>query len=258
MPNRQLTTSQLPIFPADPGSPIPLYHQVETSLRGMVQSGLIAPGDTLPPELELSRAYGVSRHTMRMALSRLVDENLIARKAGRGTIVSQPADRMKFYLDRSFTHQMADMGRTSRSRVLEASTGVITAESPAALRTRLGAPYFHLVRLRLGGEEPIGLQSALVVTELCPGLETYDFNRESLYDVLAREYKLVIAEIGHTASAVAADAEQARLLGVTPGAPLLVVTTTTYLNDGQIIEYTTSYYRADRYEYSTTTLFTPC
>ena len=56
--------------------------------------------------------------------------HLIDRKAGRGTIVKARPDRMQFYLDRSFTRQMADMGRQARSRVLSACTGVIDPTSP--------------------------------------------------------------------------------------------------------------------------------
>jgi GntR family transcriptional regulator len=258
METKQIHVDDLPITPADSSIPIPLYHQIEISLRKFIQTGRLVPGDILPPEIELSRAYGVGRHTMRMALSRLADGNLIARKAGRGTVVKQQTDRVQFFLDRSFTRQMADMGRTAHSRTIQSATGVIDANAPPALQRKLGASCFYLMRLRFGDDEPIGLQSATIITTLCAGLQKFDFDTESLYDVLAREYKLVIHEILHTVSTTIADDIKAELLQIAEGDPLLVINTTAYLDNGEIIEYTTSYYRADRYAYSTKDQYTPC
>ncbi len=249
---KSLKIEELAITPVDPDSPVPLYYQVEAHLRELISAGKLPPEAILPPELELSRAYGVGRHTMRMALSRLAADDLIARYAGRGTFVKPQSDRKQFYLDRSFTRQMADMGRRAHSELLELITGTIDETAPKPLRNNLGKPCLHMVRLRFGDEEPIGLQCSTVITELCSGLESYDFGQNSLYDILAREYHLVISKIHYTVNAVPADQFQAELLGVSEEEPLLLVNTTTFLDSGQLIEYTTSYYRADKYEYSTT------
>src|SRR5690606_11013840 len=104
---------------------------------------------------------------------------------GRGTFVKEKPDRNKFYLDRSFTRQMADMGVEAHSTVLAKAGGMIDANAPAALRSKANAPFFYLRRLRLGDGEPIGLQSTTIVTERCPGIERYDFSVHSLYDVLS-------------------------------------------------------------------------
>ncbi len=249
---QQVNCAGLWITPADPDSPIPLYYQVEADLRRLISSGELPPGAILPPELELCRGYGVGRHTMRKALSRLTADNLIVRRAGRGTFVKGPSDRKEFLLDRSFTRQMAEMGKRAHSRVLEISVGVIGDNSPPCLQKYAGARCLHLARLRFGDDEPIGLQYTTVITELCPGLEDYDFNQNSLYDALSRGYGLVITEINHTVTAVAADAYQADLLQVAEGEPLLLVKTTAYTDDRRVIEHTVSYYRTDRYEYSIT------
>ena len=243
--------SELDITPVDTDSPVPLYHQIENDLRRLIGTGNIPPDATLPPETHLCRAYDVSRHTIRKALARLVTDDLITRRAGRGTRVKAQADRMAFSLDRSFTRQMADMGRTARSKVLKQVTDVVDETAPDALQDYVDTQCLRLVRIRFGDDEPIGLQSSVILTERCPGLEKYDFNTESLYDVLSSAYRLVITEIQHTISAVVADEFQAELLRVELGAPLLLVKTTAFLADGEVIESTVSYYRADRYEYRT-------
>jgi GntR family transcriptional regulator len=249
--------SNLTISSVNPDSPVPLYYQIENDLRRLISTGKIVPGTTLPPELELCRLYGVGRHTMRMALSRLAADDLISRRAGKGTVVKPQADRMKFYLDRSFTRQMVEMGREPHSKVLEITTGVVDTNCPDVFHNKIGSSCARLVRLRFGDNEPIGLQSTTILTELCPDLHKQNFDQESLYDILARGYQLVITEIQHTISADTADEFHAELLHVSEGDPILVVYTAAFLHSRQVIEHTVSYYRADKYEYRTTHVFTP-
>jgi GntR family transcriptional regulator len=248
----QITIKDLQPTPVDTQSPVPLYYQVEADLRALMGSDLVAVGDLLPTELELAKAYKVGRHTIRTALSRLVNDDLIVRKAGHGTVVKGRVDRRLFSLTRSFTSQMAEMGLQARSKVLGAASAVLGDDSPPELRGKIGAPYFDLSRLRFGGAEPVGLQHSFVITELCPDLQKFDFNVRSLYDVLSTHYQLVIARITHTISAVVAAREQAKWLQVAAGDPLLLVKTCAYLENAQIIEFTISHYRADKYEYRTT------
>lgn len=249
------TAIQLPEFPIaiiDPDSPIPLYHQIEMDLRQLIQSGQVPSDATLPPEMALCEAYGVGRHTIRMALSRLVTDGVISRRAGRGTFVNPQPDRTKFFLDRSFTQQMADMGRQARTKVLEMHSDVITETSPDIFADKIGDTCLELIRLRFGDEEPIGLQSSIILTDRCPDLAQQDFHQFGLYDILARAYNLTITEIQHTITAAIADDFQAESLQIAVGGPLLVVNTTTFLANQQLFEFTVSHYRADKYEYSTT------
>jgi GntR family transcriptional regulator len=250
--NRQPIAPDLPFHRPEISSAIPLYQQIETDLRDLISSGRLVVGDTLPPEVDLAQVYGVGRQTVRAALARLTSEGLLARQAGRGTTIMRRPERRMFFLDRSFTQQMAEMGYHARSQVLVTSSGVVDERSPEPLRVCLGAPYLHLTRLRLAGDEPVGLQSAHIITQHCPGLERYDFNEASLYEVLSNAYHLMITRIKHTVTATTANMIQAQLLRVREGTALLVVNTMAFLESGALIESTTSHYRTDKYEYSTT------
>ena len=99
--------SELPITPVDPDSPVPLYYQIEEDLRRLINSGKIPPMTTMPPEMALCQAYGVGRHTIRMALSRLVADDLISRQAGRGTFVKAHTQRLQITLATRGLHQAA-------------------------------------------------------------------------------------------------------------------------------------------------------
>jgi len=243
---------KLNIVPADPSKPLSLYIQILGHLKELIHSGTLQPGDMLPPEIKLSKAYRVSRQTMRQAILRLVDENILERKAGRGTFVVAQEDRLKFYLDRSFAQQIIEMGMVPHSEVLKMTTGVIDATSPEPLRCRVGAPCLGLVRLRFGDQTPIGIQYTTVITDRCPGLEEHDFSSQSLYNILWNEYQLPIIRIDQVISAVNADDWHCSLLKTVQGAALLHVRTGAYLPDGEPIEASISYYRADKYCFSTT------
>ena len=251
MPSGKPDLADLNITPVDPNSPLPLYSQIIANLKAMIGSGKLQSGDMLPPEVELSKAYGVSRQTMRQAILRLVDENILERKAGRGTVIAAKEIRPKFYLDRSFAQQMIEMGMTPHSEVLKMTAGIIDDTSPEPLRVRSGADCLILVRLRFGDQTPIGIQYTTIITDQCPDLANHDFNKESLYNILWTEYKLPIIRIDEIISAVNADEWHCSLLKTVPGAPLLHVRTAAYLDNGEPIESSTSYYRADKYWYST-------
>jgi GntR family transcriptional regulator len=242
----------IPYSTVDPHSPVPLYHQIYLDLREMIQREIFSPGSTLPPEMEICQAYSVGRQTVRQAIARLVDENIVERFAGRGTFVREQPSHTQFFLDRSFSQQMRELGRVPHARLLSLETSIVDAENIPVLQIWKGAHCLTIKRLRLGDDEPICYQSSLVLTERCPGLEQHGFSNQSLYEILSTHYQLIINRIDHVVRAVAADDYRANLLGVPAGAPLLFVGTTAYTDNGDLIEHSSSYYRADRFEYSTT------
>ncbi len=93
------------------------------------------------------------------------------------------------------------------------------------------------------------MQYTTIITDLCPDLGSHDFNEEaSLYNLILTKYKLPIARIDQTIGAVL-PTNGIRISEV-PGDPLLLVNTTAYLENGEPLEASTSYYRADKYEFS--------
>jgi GntR family transcriptional regulator len=242
----------LPYSTVDPHSPVPLYYQIYLDLNQMIQRGIIPAGGMLPPEIEICQAYNVGRQTVRQALARLVDEDIVERFAGRGTFVREQPRHIQFFLDRSFSQQMRELGRVPHSRVLNVKAAAVHAENIPALRNLRGAPCVTIERLRLGNDEPICHQCSTVLTQRCPGIEQEDFTNQSLYEILSTRYQLIVTRIDHVVRAVAADKYRAELLDVPEGTPLLFVGTTAYSDNGEIIEHSSTYYRADCYEYSTT------
>lgn len=243
-------TNSLDIRPVDEHSPIPLYQQVRIDLLNMLQSEQLRPGQMLPTEKELAEAYSVSRQTIRQAIGDLAASNLLERTPGRGTTVLSGRNRLKFFLDKSFAQQIVEMGLEPHSEVLRQKETVIDNTSPQTLRHKRGSSALELIRVRFGNETPIGLQYTTIITDLCPDLGTHDFKEASLYILILTKYKLPIARVDQAISAVIADEWHKNLLKVNREIPLLLVNTTAYLENGEPIEASTSYYRADKYEFS--------
>jgi len=215
-----------------------------------IQSGKLKPGDMLPPEKELGIAFDVSRQTIRQAIGLLAAESLLERTPGRGTTVLDGKNRLMFFLDQSFAQQMLSMGMTPHSEVLRKKISTIDGSSSSSLHPKRGSQALELFRLRYADGVTIGVQYTIVVTEHCPDLHLQDFTKESLYNLFLSRYQLMVTRIDHAVSAVFPDEWHKNLLKTTGDTPLLQVNTTAYLENDEPIEASTSFYRADRYEFS--------
>lgn len=69
-------------FALDRGSPVPLYHQLAQQLEAAIEQGVLAPGNLLGNEVDLSVRLGLSRPTVRQAIQSLVDKGLLVRRRG--------------------------------------------------------------------------------------------------------------------------------------------------------------------------------
>ncbi|MFX8743315.1 GntR family transcriptional regulator, partial [Acinetobacter baumannii] len=70
-------------------SPTPLYIRMQDALRDAIRTGRLKPQDALPGERDMAETLGVSRVTVRKALSGLIDEGLLSQRQGSGTFVAQ-------------------------------------------------------------------------------------------------------------------------------------------------------------------------
>src|SRR2546426_10941259 len=103
-------------LPPDDGRP--LYRRLLAQLRSDIGSGRLRPGDVIPPELEIARSHGISRHTVRQAIVELAREGLLRRERGRGTFVTPPPIVRSLGSFYSFAHEMKGRGLEFHTRVI--------------------------------------------------------------------------------------------------------------------------------------------
>jgi GntR family transcriptional regulator len=239
--------SPKPRLSVDRTSPVPLHVQLKQTLKDHILGGKWREGDLVPGEPELCRTFGVSRTTVRQALTELAREGLVVRERGRGTFVA-PRKLAASAVQRlsGFYEDMIALGFPPVSQVLKQQVGPAGDQTAIRLGLEPGAPVIEIERLRFAGEEPVVLTTTYLPAELCPGLLEADLTRRSLYEFLEAECGLTLARGQRTIEAVAADARQARLLQVRKGAPLILLQSVSYLEDGRPIEYYFAYHRGDR------------
>jgi len=229
-------------------SSVPLHVQLANLLREQVMRRELRPDDRLPSERELCQQHGISRITVRQALSELAQAGLVYSSVGKGTYVAGTAFQEELQPLSSFTQDLERRGMCAASQVLEAA--VIPADDrwSEIFYIPRGAEVLRLHRLRLTGDLPIAIQLTHLPHHLCPDLLQYDFTSRSLYEILRNEYKLFLGHSDTMIEATLADPWEADLLGFSRPAAILVSTQTTYLDTGAVIEMTRSAFNSERYK----------
>jgi len=234
----------------DRSSPVPLYYQLREYLAQLIRNGEWPPDTQVPTEQELCEMTKLSRSVVRQALQDLVHDQLLVRYRAKGTFVARPKvhERLVQTLT-GFYEDTVARGQVPQTRVLQFD--VIPASSLIARELGIapGTPVIHLNRLRSIDGEPILLVVTYIPHYMCPGLIEEDMTSQSLYRVLEERYGLAIVRGRRTLGAVAATNEEAGLLQIEPGDPLLLLRSTSYLEDGRALEYFVARHRADRAEF---------
>jgi GntR family transcriptional regulator len=231
----------------DQNSPIPYYVQVKEALRQRIQQGEWMRGDQLPVDLELCQMFGVSRTVIRQALNELVNEGLVIRRKGKGTFVAEPKIGESLVQKLTgFYQDMVDRGHAPVSRVLKQQSTPASPLVAAFLEIAPGTPVIEIERVRFVQDEPIVLVTTYMPQVLCPELLNEDLTHQSLYAYLERRYNLVTVRGHRTLEAVPANEYEANFLQVKRGAPLILLDSVSYLEDGTPLEYYHALHRGDR------------
>lgn len=228
-------------------SKVPLYHQLYELLRGNITGGEWQPGRMLPPESVLCRRFQVSQITVRQALENLVNDGLIIRQRGRGSFVAHPALESSLTRIISFTEDMLQRNFLPKSRVI--CSGLVEANSSVAekLKVEVGEVLAQLHRLRYADGEPLSIEKSLLVHQYCPGVLDENFEDNSLRVSLKNRFGIQLVRARQSIRAQVATQEQADLLGVDRGAPLLVLDRVSFSQQNLPIEYLQITYNAKRY-----------
>ncbi|MDQ0819572.1 GntR family transcriptional regulator [Arthrobacter sp. V4I6] len=222
---------------------------VRKQIQDLVATTL-RPGDALLGERQLEEQFGVSRITVRRAISDLVQEGALVRIKGKGTFVSHGRVRSTLHLA-SFNEDMRAAGFEPGTRVITARTAVPPGPAAEHLQLAPGREAYQISRLRLANGTPVSVDESWLPPRLLPGLLSEDLTG-SLYRVLAA-FGHPVQHVEQTVEAAAAPEVTAALLDIAPGAPVLLFHRRSFTgpdDPGIPIEYSISTYRSDRYQVS--------
>ena len=231
-----------------------IYIRIYNELRQRIESGTLPPGSRLETEMELRQHYGVSRETIRRALSLLESDGYITRKVSSGTFVrAQKAQYSPSSYHESFTEQMHRLGKhpTSEIRSIEILTE-FPFQISSALRLHSGERVYCLKRVRLADNIPMAYEVSYIRQSLCPNLHTLLLDDTSLYRLYEDHYHLDMGSIELKIEAITADASLKKLLNLETSMAVLKMTSLMYLTDATPLYYVICYHAGDKYEYTTT------
>jgi GntR family transcriptional regulator len=219
------------------------------TLREDISQGVYNPGDVLPTEHELMRHYDLSSTTVRRAVRDLVLEGLIYRKAGKGTFVKRT--RVEEHLSRltSYAEEMRSRNIVPSFKLVCAKPCVPPADAARVLDLSANQEAYYIERVQLGNGEPIALARGYWRRDIGEQLAQHDLDVIALYEVVENTLHISLVEADESISAAVSDADITKKLDIQRRAPLLVLRRASYTTDMRPVELTTTFYRADRYEY---------
>ncbi len=230
----------------------PKWFQIANILRQSIVEGEFQAGDVMPTEAHLNRVFDVSRTTARSALNKLVQEGLITRRSGVGSIVlggrvDQPVNQI-----RGFTEDMLLRGLKPSFAVLSAGWEQASGEVAHALGLASSDKPFRSDRLLSANGRLMGYSVSWIRPDLfgnVPPPTEAQLAGGSLYAWLRENLDVEISGGVEFIEANLASGETARLLDVEPASAVLVVTRVAKSAAGMPVEFVVVTYRADRYRF---------
>jgi GntR family transcriptional regulator len=228
------------------GDDRPAHVRIEEWLERLIGSGQLKCEDRLPSALDMAGALGVSRMTLRQALTGLESKGLLVRKRGRwgGSFVAKPRFDYELSGLPGFTEQMRRSNALAGARVIEAATVNPEPEVRQSLRLLRRQKVHRIVRVRSANREPVAVEVNSYPAALFPDLLSGPLTG-SLYALLRSSGRPPFSAT-EVLEPVIASPEFANLLWTQEGSPLMLVQRTAYDKEGRPVEHSYDYFRPDR------------
>ncbi len=206
---------------------MPLYQQIKERIKESILKEELKPGEKIQTELELISKYGVSRITVRNAISDLVEEGYLIKKQGKGTFVNKRKMEREIITFLSFTMACKAKGVKPSSKLIKRDIIEPTSEDLEELELVDEDKVIHIQRIRYADDEPIMIENNYF------SYEKYKFLMEenlesSLYEILSKKYDINPCKSRSTIEIAKAGDEEVAHLKITKGSPLFNITATAY------------------------------
>lgn len=228
----------------DKSVPVPLYYQLKNIIYEEIRNGNYRVGDAIPTENELSDIFGISRTTVRQAMTEMVREGLLYRVKSKGTFVAEKRLDPEF-MDRLniFNAVITATGRTPRTVLLEQDND---APVPAFYADKLsGSRCIYLHRRRFADDKPINHVRTWLSSTLLDTVRKRDMSSTFIFRMLAENEVTTITKVDRTSYADMANEEDAEMLGVEVGSPIHCLDSVAYDRNGNALMCTCARYRYD-------------
>lgn len=230
----------------------PKYYLLKKEIVHQIDNEFFKDGELIPSERELVQKYGVSRITVRRAIDELVSEGYLYRVQGKGTFVKSNLLEQNIITLNSITQDIIAMNKKPRRIVNRVEIAPSFPKRTKELEINPNDKLIIIDRLYLGDDEPVTRTISYIPYKYFPGLEKYDFVKNSLFEVLEKDYGVKITRGLRTIEAINPPEGVAEMLQIKKQ-PVILFRGTTYalVNGKEVpIESFKSYYRSDNRRFS--------
>jgi GntR family transcriptional regulator len=232
----------------DHDSKVPLHLQAEEQLRKLIRHADYRDGGLFPKETDLAQRWGIARNTLRQAINKLVQENLLERKKRTGTRVSKQKITTNLSNWMSFSHEMEEKGLTFKNLEINVQEKKANQEVADYLQIAAGTSVICLQRIRSTDNSPM----VFFESHFHPrtGLTKDEDFGKPLYELLDHDHNIVPVYSREEIKAIAATGKIAGFLKIKKGAPVLERKRVVLDAGRKPIEFNICYYRSDWFTYS--------
>lgn len=215
----------------------PLYLEVQQTLTDKIIAGEWKPGDMLPSEFQLADLLGVSQGTVRKALNALGESNIVFRRQGVGTFVSE--NTLKDVLFHFFHYKSNDGKERGLPTAKLIKIELIKAPDEVAqsLALKPESQVIKITRIRKLEQQACIAEQIYLPHRYFNDLHTLADLPNSLYHYYQEKYQVTINKASDKIQAVIATTDDYDLIDVEPGQPLLEVSRVATALDGKVVEY---------------------
>jgi GntR family transcriptional regulator, nutrient-sensing system regulator len=224
---------------------VPKHYEIRDRIAELIAGAAV--GTPVPTERELAERLHTSRTTVRQALAALELDGKLERIQGRGTFVAEPKRVLVRQLT-SYTQDLQAQGLTASTEILSITRERANGGVAQRLNLRPGTRVHRIERLRGVSGESLAHDVAYLVGPL-PRLRQELERRGSLYQTLREAYGLRLARVEDLVETVLADPDEAALLSVDVGLPMLLIHRTGWDVDDRPVEFTRTIFRGDRFSF---------
>ncbi len=230
---------------------VPLYYQIKEELLREIQSGKWTVGGMIPSEIQLSQKYNVSRNTAQRAINELVHEGVLSRKQGVGTFVVSPKIEQALTGFYSFSQTMRNQGIEASAKVLSLTKEIANKVQAKYLNIMPGDELFVLKRIRYANSVPIMLDESRIPVALAPNIDAFDFEKNSLYDVLDRAYNIHVVRAKEIFEPVIIQRQESFCLEVEENSPAIMLERVAFSSQDVPVEFCRSVIPGDKCRFYT-------
>ena len=207
---------------------LPLYRQIQDSIRAKIRSGHWPTGRKIPSEHALVAELGVSRMTVHRALRELTRDGYLERVHGLGTFVSEPPGVASLIELRNIADEIRARGKIHRAEVRQLRVLKAGKELSAQMELPAGTRLFHILLIHYQDGIPIQVENRYVNPSLVPDFMSVDFTASTPGEYLLGLFRP--DEMEHVVQAIVADSKLCEMLAIKATEPCLRLRRRTWKN----------------------------